>query len=66
MNKTTALAIAAIASAFTAYYYYNRYSELAHLFRLYAKLSEVEHDVMLKMIDELKKETDEEGAENSH
>ena len=65
MNKTTALAAAAIASAFVAYYYYNRYNELAHMFRLYNKLSEVEHDLMIKMINELKKETDEE-EENSH
>lgn len=65
MNKTTVLAATAIASAFVAYYYYNRYNELAHMFRLYSKLSETEHDLMIKIIDERKKEADEE-AENSH
>lgn len=64
MNKTTVLAATAIASAFVAYYYYNRYNELANLFRLYTKLSEAEHDIMIKIIDELKKEDEEE--ENSH
>ena len=64
MNKTTALAAAAIASSFVAYYYYNRYNELAHMFRLYNKLSEVEHDLMIKMINELQKEDEEE--QNSH
>lgn len=64
MNKTTVLAATAIASAFVAYYYYNRYNELVHMFRLYSKLSETEHDLMIKIIDELKKEDEEE--QNSH
>lgn len=64
MNKTTALAATAIASAFVAYYYYNRYNELATMFKLYHKLSETEYDLMIKIIDELKKEDEEE--QNSH
>lgn len=64
MNKTTVLAATAIASAFVAYYYYNRYNELATMFKLYNKLSEAEHDLMIKMINELKKENKEE--QNSH
>lgn len=63
MTKTTVLTVTAIASAFTAYYYYNRYNELAHMFRLYTKLSEVEHDIMIKMIDELKNNTDKDESE---
>lgn len=62
MNKTTVLAATAIASAAVAYYYYNRYNELAHLFMIYNQISEIEHDLMLKMIDELKQMEDEDTS----
>lgn len=59
MNKTAALAVTAIAATFVAYHYYSRYTELAHLFRIYSEVSDIEHDLLVKMINELKNDENE-------